>query len=126
MSTSRQDIIHGDRRSDRRYELSLQLRFVCSGWPVTRTGCGHTLELSRGGVRFWTDSAPPDGSTVDLKIQWPFLLQDVCPLELRVAGSVLRTDSRGTVVKISKYEFRTCGSNSFDQPESDRLYSFVA
>lgn len=126
MSTTKQDIIHGDRRSDRRYELSLQLRFHCSEWPATRIECGHTLELSRGGVRFLTESAPPDGSTVEVRIQWPFLLQGVCPLELRVGGAVLRTDSRGTVVRISKYEFRTCGRNSFDEVEGERLYSFVA
>jgi hypothetical protein len=42
-------------------------------------------------------------------------LQHVCPLELRVWGQVLRNDSAGTVVRTSKYEFRTVGERSFDQ-----------
>ena len=126
MLTHQRDIIHGNRRADRRYELVLPLRFTCSVWAADRTASGHTLELSHGGVRFWTDSHPPDQSAVELKIQWPFLLQDVCPLELQVAGTVLRTDSRGTVVTISKYEFRTCGRHSFEQVDGERRHYFVA
>ena len=111
----RQDIIHGNRRSDCRYELRLELRFSYESRGVLCTESGYTIDLSHGGIRFWTDAPPPAGQPVELRIKWPFLLQGVCPLELLVRGTVLRADFRGPIVKLSKYEFRTCGVQSFDQ-----------
>ena len=73
------------------------------------------MDLSRKGIRFVSDDAPPRDTDVELRIKWPFLLQNVCPLELRVWGRVLRSDGQGTVVRMSKYEFRTVGARSFDQ-----------
>ncbi len=111
----KQDIIHGDRRSDRRYELSLELRFSYDFQGVTCIGSGYTIDLSHAGIRFWAEVPPPNGHPVELRIKWPYLLQNVCHLELLVRGVVLRTDSGGSVVKLAKYEFRTCGAQSFDQ-----------
>ncbi|MBS1856928.1 MAG: PilZ domain-containing protein [Acidobacteria bacterium] len=125
MSNHAKDVIHGDRRADRRYELDLAVRFTCQEWGA-RTGLGHTLELSRGGIRYWTETPPPVGATVELRIHWPFLLQNVCPLELDVRGTVLRVDQRGTVVKVSKYEFRTAGERSFEEMDGSKILSFVA
>jgi hypothetical protein len=73
------------------------------------------MDLSRKGIRFSSDDPPPRAAEVELLIEWPFLLQNVCPLELRVWGRVLRSDDQGTVVRMSKYEFRTVGARSFDQ-----------
>jgi hypothetical protein len=58
---------------------------------------------------------------VELRIEWPFLLQGVCPLELQVWGRVLRSDDQGTVVRMSRYEFRTCGARSFDQASASEV-----
>ena len=66
-------------------------------------------------IRFVSDDPPPQDTDLELRIAWLFLLQNVRPLELRVRGRVLRSDDRGTVLRISKYEFRTCGERSFDQ-----------
>jgi hypothetical protein len=78
-------------------------------------GSGHTVDLSRGAVRFVTDNPPPDGADVELRIAWPYLLQNVCPLELLVRGTTATTSERGTVLTMGDYEFRTCGQRSFDQ-----------
>jgi len=111
----RTEIIHGDRRTDRRYLYEMELRFNYKLRGVSVFGSGRTLDLSRGAVRFTSDNPPPDGADVELRIAWPFLLQNVCPLELVVRGSTLTTNERGTVLEMSDYEFRTCGQRSFDQ-----------
>jgi hypothetical protein len=123
----KQDIIHGNRRSDCRYELQLELRFSYESLGATCIGSGYTIDLSHGGIRFWTDAPPPIGQPVELRIKWPFLLQGVCPLELLVRGTVLRTGFQGSVVKLTKYEFRTCGHQSFDQATGvERACGFYA
>jgi hypothetical protein len=73
------------------------------------------MDLGRKGIRFASDDPLPRDVEVELRVEWPFLLQQVCPLELRIWGRVLRSDSEGTVVRTSKYEFRTVGARSFDQ-----------
>jgi hypothetical protein len=112
---ARNDIIHGDRRSDRRYYVEIPLRFSYTMHGVTYLGAGKVADLSRGGVRFTTDNPPPDGCEVELRLAWPFLLQNVCPLELLIWGEMFHTGPRGSVVRMHNYEFRTCGARSFDQ-----------
>src|SRR5580658_7226323 len=112
---ARTDIIHGDRRCERRYESEMELQF---SYQLSRGPCfgsGRTADLSRTAVRFLADDPPPDGAEVELRISWPFLLQNVCPLELVVRGNVRNTTVRGTVLTIESYEFRTCGQRSFVQ-----------
>jgi hypothetical protein len=111
----RAEIIHGDRRTDRRYQYEMELRFSYGQGGSTQFGSGHTLDLSRGAVRFASENPPPDGADVELRIAWPYLLQNVCPLELVVRGTTVTTSERGTVLTMSNYEFRTCGQRSFDQ-----------
>jgi len=108
-------MIHGDRRADRRYYVEIPLRFSYTRKGVAYLGTGRVCDMSRGGVRFEADSPPPDGAEVELRLAWPFLLQNVCPLELVIRGEVMKTGSRGTVVRMHHYEFRTCGSRSFAQ-----------
>jgi hypothetical protein len=107
-------IIHGDRRVDRRYDAELELRFRYTNEEgALRVGSGVTAELSRGAILFLTDDPPPPGADVEAHIAWPFLLQDTCPLELVVRGSISGVTNRGTVLRLRSYEFRTCGERSF-------------
>ena len=116
---SQTDFIHGDRRLERRYEYRMDLKFSFTHAGLTHFGSGYTVDLSRRAVRFAarfdTEDSPPVQTVMELRISWPFLLQDVCPLELIVRGIVLETTARGTVVSLNHYEFRTCGTRSFDQ-----------
>ena len=121
------ELIHGDRRADRRYEFELPLRFLCKKGEAQHTGSGLTKDLGRKGIRFVSDNPPPRAADVELRIEWPVLLQGVCLLELWVWGRVLRNDEHGTVARISKYEFHTCGARSFDQASASAVnWSFVA
>jgi len=108
------EVIQGDRRVNRRYDVELNLRFhYTTEEGVLRVGCGVTAELSRGGILFLTDDPPPAGTDVEAHIAWPFLLQDICPLELVVRGCISGVSDRGTVMRLRSYEFRTCGERSF-------------
>lgn len=108
------DIIHGDRRSMRRYDCELELRF--ESWNKRGTelrGHGVTSDLSRKHLRFQTEQRPQVGDRMEARIAWPFLLQNVCRLQLVVRGPVVAVGERGTLVGIESYEFQTCGERSF-------------
>jgi hypothetical protein len=108
------DRIHGDRRAEKRYAYEMPLRFqVTSGTPYA--GAGLTVNLGRKGILLQTEALPPKDAEIELRIEWPFRLQNVCDLELYVWGRVLRSDERGTVVTMRRYEFRTRGARSFEQ-----------
>jgi hypothetical protein len=109
------DLIRGDRRTDQRYTFEMPMLYLYRRDGSMCLGSGQTMDLSRKGIRFASDDPLPRDTEVELRVEWPFLLQQVCPLELRIWGRVLRSDSEGTVVRTNKYEFRTVGARSFDQ-----------
>lgn len=106
------DLIYGDRRSERRYDFQLALRFSYQHWGFVTCGRGRTLDLSRTSIRFEADEPVPDGIEIELQIDWPFLLHDVHPLILRVAGVVLRTDQRGTVLRMTHRDLQRADRNA--------------
>src|SRR5437868_530520 len=86
-----EEAIGGDRRTDRRYDITLELR-----WKLVRrrrvldTGTGTTLDLSSGGILFESERQLPAGAHIELSISWPVLLHNVAPLQLVVMGRVVR------------------------------------
>jgi c-di-GMP-binding flagellar brake protein YcgR len=100
-----------DRRASRRYEISLKLR-----WKVLRrkrlleTGTGTTLDFSSAGILFRTDTKLPLDGTLELSIAWPILLHDALPMQLTVAGRIVRVSGRDVAIAITQYEFRTAGA----------------
>jgi len=102
------DKIAGDRRSDRRYDIALDLRWkVIRRRRVLDAGTGTTLDLSSGGILFETDRQLPTGLNVELSISWPVLLHNVAPLQLVVTGRIVRASGRRTAVRMMQHEFRT-------------------
>ena len=102
--------IAGDRRSDRRYLLLLNLRWkLIRRRRVLDTGIGSTLDLSRGGIRFESDRPLPEGFNVELAISWPVLLHNVAPMQLKVQGRIVRSEGGRIAIRMSEHEFRTVG-----------------
>jgi hypothetical protein len=121
------DLIGGDRRIGRRYELELGVRFhYTSADRVLHVGRGVTAELSSYSVLLRTEEPPPAGVQLEMWIDWPFLLQGVCPLEVVVKGRVLQVSTRGTVVENESYEFRTRGERSFAETNGSPNTSMIA
>ena len=102
-----------DQRVNRRYPISLEIEYkVLRKGRVERLGLGRTLNVSSGGVLFQATDQLPAGSSVELLMQWPFLLEGVCPLKLVIHGSVVRSDSKGVAIRNKHHEFRTAGARS--------------
>jgi len=104
------ETIGGDRRSDRRYGMQLQLR-----WKLIRrrreidAGTGHTIDMSSGGILFETGCELPAGLNVEIHIAWPMLLHEVAPMQLVVMGRIVRSNRGWAAIRTMSHEFRTVG-----------------
>ncbi len=105
--------LHGERRRRRRYSLALDLTFrVIQHGYVCQTGLGRTINASSIGIAFETENPPPPGSSIELSLAWPMLLNRSCPLQLLIAGKVMRNGPGMAAVRLRHYEFRTRRQNS--------------
>ena len=96
------EVIHQDRRDDRRYSIDLELRYeVIARGRKQLCGSGRALDLSSGGVRFSSDRSLPVGASVKLFVRWPVMLKRNCPLTLLIVGRVIRSDGQITAAKTS-------------------------
>ncbi|MGD0496964.1 MAG: PilZ domain-containing protein [Bryobacteraceae bacterium] len=99
-----------NRRAKLRFDLACELRYrVVYRGKVWSSGVGRTIDMSSGSVAFFADSPLRRGARVELSITWPALLDAVCPMQLSLAGRIIRSDGRFAVCKIGKHEFRTQG-----------------
>ena len=102
------DQIGGERRTDRRYDIALNVRWkLIRRRRVLDSGTGKTIDVSSGGLLLETDRELPSGLNIELSISWPVLLHNVAPLQLVVAGRVVRTTGQRIGVRMTQHEFRT-------------------
>ena len=102
--------IGGERRTDRRYDLGLNVRWkLIRRRRVLDSGTGKTLDVSSGGLLFEADRELPSGLNIELSISWPVLLHNVAPLQLVVLGRVVRSEGNQVGVRMTQHEFRTVG-----------------
>jgi hypothetical protein len=99
-----------DPRRHRRYPVSLNVTYkLFRNGKIARLGSGQTLDVSSGGACFeCVDPFPSDGS-IELTINWPCLLEGVCPLKLVMRGRIVRVDGQRIAVEAEHHEFRTAG-----------------
>jgi hypothetical protein len=110
------DRIGGDRRTDRRYTLTLDLRWrLVRRRKVLDSGSGRTLDLSSSGLCFEAGRPLPVGLNVELSISWPALLHNVAPMQLAVAGKIVRAEGPRTAIRMVQHEFRTAGNAVAEQ-----------
>lgn len=97
-----------EQRLYRRYPIRLELQYKMRKLGLVKlTGSGRTVNISRGGVFFESDRPLPEHGEIDLVVNWPFLLDDACPLKLIVRGRIVRSDKKGSAVRMRSYDFRT-------------------
>lgn len=107
-------LVSGERRAWPRYKYESEVRFEQqSGDGARHIGYGTTADFSRGCVRFQPEEKLEAGAELVLRMAWPELLQNVCPLEILVRGVITRVTDRGAILSIGSYELRTCGPRSF-------------
>lgn len=100
-----------DRRRNRRYSIQLKLHWRLTGRKksVLDQDTGRTLDVSSGGLYFQTSRRLPVGESLELSIDWPAMLHDITPLQVVVTGTIVRSSSECTAVRIVQHEFRTVG-----------------
>ena len=103
--------IQGDRRLQRRYPVELDLEFrIVEDDKVVSTGTGKTGNMSSGGVLFFAPEGVPSGPHVELAVRWPAVLGNAPFLELRIFGRLVRSDSQGIAMRMSRYHFEKLGN----------------
>jgi hypothetical protein len=106
-----------ERRVKRRFRVEQEVRFkMLFGQRLAETGTGVTANISSGGLWFTTASPLSVGMPIEVAMNWPVLLNDICPMKLMIYGCVVRSSERGAAVAIERYEFRTQGMHGFQQP----------
>ena len=104
-------MIGGDRRTYRRYELELDVRWkLMHRRKVLESGTGRTRDLSSHGILFEAGRGIPAGSQIEAAIAWPARLHGVAPLKLLAVGRVVRSDLGCTAIRVERHEFRTAGA----------------
>jgi hypothetical protein len=106
-----------ERRMKRRFRLEQEVRYkMLFGQRIAETGTGLTTNISSSGVWFTTANPLSAGMPIEISMNWPVLLNDICPMKLMIYGCVVRSNDRGAAVAIERYEFRTQGLHGFQQP----------
>jgi c-di-GMP-binding flagellar brake protein YcgR len=114
-----------ERRTKKRFQIEQDVKYkMLYGQRIAETGAGKTMNISSGGVFFTTENVLTAGMPVELSMSWPVLLHDSCPMKLMIYGCVIRSSERGAAVAIERYEFRTQGSRSFQQPHASPLTEY--
>jgi PilZ domain len=100
-----------DPRRHRRYPVALDVTYKLfhQNGKIDRLGSGQTLDVSSGGACFECVDPFPSTGIIELTINWPCLLEGICPLKLVMRGRIVRADGRRIAVEAEHHEFRTAG-----------------
>jgi hypothetical protein len=96
----------------RRYPMSFALRYVLATRDEGRTGAGETVWMSGSEVAFVSKGATSVGEKITLHIEWPVMLGGEVPLQLTAMAEVVQCTAPLSVARITKFEFRTRGSQA--------------
>jgi hypothetical protein len=96
-----------ERRQKFRYPLDLNVRFGASRAPAGMSGEGVIVDMSSGGVLIASRDQPQVGELVEMRIEWPSLLDGRVPLQLIALGRILRQGPSRFAAAFERHEFRT-------------------
>jgi hypothetical protein len=100
------ELILGDRRADRRYDIELPMRYrLLRGSRVLFEGQATTATLSRSGFAFRSGRFLPSGLMIEAYIDWPVILRGCEAVTLRINGRIVRSDGDLAVVRNTWHEF---------------------
>jgi hypothetical protein len=92
---------------------------------IVAAGSGETVNVSSGGVWISIDQPLAIGAFIEISMSWPVLLNEGCPMRLIVFGKVVRTGINRAACTVERYEFRTQGARSFQQPQQASLMTEI-
>src|SRR5664279_2498968 len=103
-STRARDVI--ERRSRVRFPLELPVCYRTLDRQRRLVGRGWVLNMSSGGVLVAAPHEISAGTPLELSIEWPFLLEGRVPLQLVGSGKVVRCETFGFALLLSRHQFR--------------------
>jgi hypothetical protein len=110
-ATSLLQKVLSEQRSHQRYPIELEAEYrLLSKSHRESLGSAKTRNISSGGVLLRAPGSLIAGSSIEVMVSWPFLLEGVCPLRLVMRGRVVRCDGQGVAIQANYHEFRTAGS----------------
>ncbi len=92
--------------------VGVRVALACATWYETgstarkKTGVGRVIDMSSSGIAFTTESLLRGGTRVSLHIQWPFKLEGEVPVELFVAGKLVRSEPTKAALEYDTTAFR--------------------
>jgi hypothetical protein len=98
-----------DRRRGQRFPLKMNVEyrfFLRSERRVLCQGKSRTVDISRTGVLLKTQDYCPEGVAAEMLLEWPASAKNAVPMQLRVHGTVVRCDKRGTAVRVFRHGFQ--------------------
>ena len=114
LSRSRPSSSKDDRRKSERFPIKLEARYKVVGGPNI-SGIGKTINMSGRGILFTTEYTLAERQSIELAVCWPVKLNDTIPLQLVALGHVVRAEETQAAITIKQYEFKTCGSELFNE-----------
>jgi hypothetical protein len=103
---------YGDQRSRRRYPIMLEVEYRMNRRRVVLSGSARTLNISSGGVLFEVKDSLPASGPIRLILNWPVVLDTVCPLKLVIDGHIVRNEGNRIAIRIKHHAFYTTGAPS--------------
>jgi hypothetical protein len=102
-------LIGMERRSKVRYPLVLKVRYSTLGRKLL-CGEGQAVNLSSGGALVDCQHELSVGTELEVRLEWPSLLDGRVPLQLVAVGSVVRCGASSFAVCFRRHQFRTLKS----------------
>jgi PilZ domain len=100
-----------DRRRSQRFALPLALtvRRAESLCGANRISTGECLNISSRGLLFTTTESLAAGESVEVRVDWPIVLDARIRLILVIRGQIVRAGGGRAAMCIERYEFKTSG-----------------
>jgi len=95
-----------ERRANPRFAVRQRLKYsLLEDGAITTFGTGVTIDFSSGGVAFTPQHHLKPGSLIELRIEWPWVLGDTCPILLVACGRIVRSAADMSACTIAEFEF---------------------
>lgn len=96
-----------ERRSRRRFPIQMEVRYraVRRGRNEPKWAVAQTLDISSSGLLINAPLPFPEGSSIQLSLDWPVLMGGHFPMTLLVAGRIVRSGPQGTAIRIERHDF---------------------
>jgi hypothetical protein len=96
-----------ERRVVERFPIRMDLRYRLSrnGQGPAPEASGRVVDISSTGILFSPGLSHPRDAVMVLSIDWPARRDKAPPIRLSVLGMVVRSDDRGTAIRIMRHGF---------------------